>query len=405
MRRPRLAARAASAAFARSAHNGGGPSVQSLLAHAGCEVDSATGALTPPLHLSTTFVRDPDLEVENGYPRGYVYARANNPTRDLVERTLANLEGGTEALAFSSGMAAVSAVVQALLRPGDCVLLPDDAYHGVRALLASVYGQWGVRHRLIDMSSAVAVRSALADGAALCWLETPSNPMLKLSDLGAISALCHEAGVPCVVDATWCTPVLLRPLEHGADLVVHSCTKYLGGHSDLTGGVVIGGARAEASGIVPKLRQVQQLGGAVAAPFDSWLLLRGLRSLAARMPLHCSNALAVATMLSRHPRVSAVHYPGLDSHPQHALALESMPRGFGGMLSFQCRGGASEALRVAASTELFTRATSLGGTESLIEHRASIEAPPTETPDDLLRVSCGLEHPADLVADLERALG
>ena len=339
--------------------------VQSLLAHAGCEIDESTGALTPPIHLSSTFQRDAD----NEYRRGFVYARAQNPTRDLLERSLARLEAGSDAVAFASGMAAVSATLQALCKPGDRVLIPDDAYHGVRHLISNVYEKWGLRVQQVDMSAPEAVESALHEGAALVWLETPSNPMLKVTDVASISALCAARGVPCVVDATWCTPALLRPLEHGASLVVHSSTKYLGGHSDLTGGVVIGGEAAADE--VRRVREVQQLAGAVASPFDCWLLLRGLRSLAARMPLHCSNALRVAAFLRDHPAVSAVHYPGLPEHPQHALAAAQLPNGYGGMLSFQCEGGREAAVAVAASTRLFVRATSLGMTATLLNvHRA-----------------------------------
>lgn len=404
--------------------------VHSLLAQAPGEVDAQTGALTPPIHLSTTFERDAD----GSYPRGFVYSRVGNPTRALLEKTAAQMEGGSEAAAFSSGMAAVNAIFQGLLRPGDTVALADDVYHGTRSLLQvphpamplpvpsitrhsaaqrrlfeclpqAVFENWGVRFEPFDVTSAASIEAALSGGAlsrkpSLLWAEMPSNPMLKLVDVEAAAALARAARVPFVVDATWATPCLVRPLELGADLTVHASTKYLGGHSDMLGGLVVGAAAEP----MAKVRAVQHAAGAVASPFDCWLTLRGLRSLAPRMALHSANGLALATHLEQHPRVAAVHYPGLRSHPQHALAQRLMQGGFGGMLSVQVRGGEKAALEFAARTRLFARATSLGGTESLIEHRASIEPEGTTTPRDLLRLSVGLEHEKDLIADLDQAL-
>ncbi|MDX1530236.1 MAG: aminotransferase class I/II-fold pyridoxal phosphate-dependent enzyme [Rhodothermales bacterium] len=370
--------------------------LRTRLAHAGCVTDPATAALTPPLHLATTFERP----AGGDYGNGYVYARWGNPTRDLFERTLADLEGdGAEAAAFASGMAAVQAVLQAL-RPGDHVLLPDDVYHGVRHLLRSVFADWGLAYSEVDQTDLGAVAAAVRPETRLVWAETPSNPLLKITDLRALAEIARAHDALLLVDGTWTTPLLQRPLGLGADLVLHSATKYLGGHSDALVGAVV--ARP-GLGLFERVRALQQGAGAVADPFSCWLVLRGMRSLGARMPLHTANALRLAEWLAAHPRVEAVHYPGLPGHPGHALASEQMG-GFGGMLAFQVRGGAEEALAVAARVRTFRRATSLGGTESLIEHRASIESQPTPTPPNLLRVSVGLEAADDLVADLEEAL-
>jgi cystathionine gamma-synthase len=366
------------------------------LAQAGCSPDPATGALTPALHLAATFERDASGE----YPRGYVYARWGNPTRRLLEEAIAGLEGAAaDAAAFASGMAAANAILQCL-RPGDHILLADDVYHGVRHLLRDVFVPWGLEVTEVDQTDLDAVRAAIRPTTRLVWAETPSNPLLKITDIAALAAVAHDAGALLLVDGTWTTPLLQRPLDLGADLVLHSATKYLGGHSDALLGLVV------ASGELPlfeRIRAVQKNAGAVAEPFACWLVLRGMRSLGARMPMHCASAARLAARLAAHPRVTAVHYPGLADHPQHALAARQMD-GFGGMLSFQVAGGEAAALAVAARVRLFTRATSLGGTESLIEHRASIESQPSPTPPDLLRVSVGLEHVDDLAADLEQAL-
>lgn len=365
------------------------------LAQAGCHPDPQTGGLAPPLHLATTFERPPSGD----YGDGFVYARWGNPTRDLFERTLADLEGGDDAAAFASGMAAVTAVFQSL-RPGDHALLPDDVYHEVRRILRTTFEPWGLTFSEVDQTDLDAVRAALRPETKLIWAETPSNPLLKITDLEALAGIAHEAGALLLVDGTWTTPLLQRPLDLGADLVLHSATKYLGGHSDVLLGAVV--ARSGLEFFEP-VRAFQRSGGAVADPFGCWLVLRGLRSLGARLPAHCANAQALAEALDAHPAVEVVHYPGLDTHPGHAVAARQM-NGFGGMLSFQVRGTADDALGVAARTRVFTRATSLGGTESLIEHRASIESQPSPTPPNLLRVSVGLEAAADLVDDLSGAL-
>ena len=377
--------------------------LRTRLAQAGCHPDPQTGALTPPIHLATTFERPPSGD----YGDGYVYARWSSPTRDLFEQTLADLEArpredgepNAEAAAFASGMAAVTAVFQSL-RPGDHVLLPDDVYHEVRRILRTTFSEWGLSFSEVDQTNLDAVRAAIRPETKLVWAETPSNPLLKVTDLSTLAEIAHDGGALLLVDGTWTTPLLQRPLDLGADLVLHSVTKYLGGHSD-----VLLGALVARSGLdfFDRVRALQRSGGAVADPFGCWLVLRGMRSLGARMPLHCANAQSLAEALAEHPAVEAVHYPGLESHAGYDVASRQMDA-FGGMLSFQIRGDAEDALGVAARTRVFKRATSLGGTESLIEHRASIESQPTPTPTNLLRVSVGLESANDLIDDLTEAL-
>ncbi|GIV76347.1 MAG: cystathionine gamma-synthase [Litorilinea sp.] len=364
--------------------------------HAGRQVDPATGAVMPPIHLSTTFERDAD----GAYPHGYIYTRSGNPNRQALEQCLAQLEGGAAAAAFSSGMAATMAVLQAL-QPGDHVLLPADVYYGTRKLAQEIFRPWGLAVSTVDMADLEQVRAAIQPQTRLVWVETPSNPLLKITDIAAVAEMAHRVGARCVVDNTWATPVLQQPLSLGADLAMHATTKYLGGHSDLLGGALI--AREEDDFFL-RIREIQATGGAVPSPFDCWLLLRSIRTLPYRMRAHCHNGLAVARFLQEHPRVEAVHYPGLASHPGHTVAARQM-QGFGGMLSIQVAGGADAAMAVASRVRLFTRATSLGGVESLIEHRASVEGPASTTPPNLLRLSVGLEHPDDLIADLAQALG
>jgi cystathionine gamma-synthase len=370
--------------------------IETLAAHAGHSVDPTTGAVTPPIHLSTTFEREPD----GSYRQGFLYARTSNPTRQLLESSLAELEGGAIAIAFSSGLAATSAVFQ-VLAPGDHVIAPEDAYYGTLKLLREVFGPWGLQADACDMSDLSAVERLLRPNTKVVWVETPSNPLLRVVDIAALAGLAHRVGARCVVDNTWATPVLQRPLALGADLVMHSTTKYLGGHSDLIGGALV--SRVD-DDYTAKLRTLQGLGGAIPSPFDCWLLLRGIRSLPWRMRGHCANAAAVARFLSTHPAIEAVHFPGLPSHPGHDLAARQMSD-FGGMLSIQVHGGESAAIALTNRLTLFTRATSLGGPESLIEHRASVEGPTTISPRNLLRVSVGLENAEDLIEDLERALG
>ena len=369
--------------------------LETLAIHAGQAPDPSTGAVTPAIHLSTTFERDPD----GNYSRGHVYTRSSNPNRSALETCLAALEDGAEAAAFASGSAASASVFRSL-KPGDHVIAPDDLYHGTARLLREVFMPWGIAVSFVDMSEVANVVAALREETALVWLETPSNPLLKIADIAAISEQAHSAGALVACDNTWATPVLQRPLELGADLVVHSTTKYLSGHSDVLGGAVIS---KEADDTFARIRALQGIEGAVPSPFDCWLTLRGIRTLSYRMRAHCDNAALVARALTQHIAVEKVYYPGLSSHHGHALAMEQM-RDFGGMLSFCVRGGRAAAMQLAADLKLFTRATSLGGVESLLEHRRSVEGPESQTPDNLLRVSVGLEHPDDLVHDLNQAL-
>jgi cystathionine gamma-synthase len=369
--------------------------LETLAVHAGQEPDPSTGAVTPPIHLSTTFARGPDGRL----PDRFLYARSDNPTRRSLETALAALEGGEVALAFASGMAATAAVFQALA-PGDHVIAPVDAYYGTAKFLREVLAPWGLASSFVDMTDLSAVQRAVTPRTRLIWTETPSNPSLAVTDIARVAELAHAAGARCVCDNTWATPVLQRPLALGADLVMHATTKYLGGHGDVTGGALVAPAEDE---FLARLRTIQTVGGAVPSPFDCWLVLRGLRSLPYRMRGHCENAGVVAAFLAGHPRVEVVHYPGLPSDPGHEVARCQMAA-YGGMVSFEMRGGAEAALAVAARVRLFIRATSLGGPESLIEHRASVEGPDTRSPPGLLRLSVGLEHADDLVADLDQAL-
>jgi cystathionine gamma-synthase len=370
--------------------------LETVAVHAGIQVDPATGAVAPAIHPSTTFEREPD----GSFPHGHVYARTSSPNRGALEACLSALEGGAGAVAFASASAATSAVFQALA-PGDHVIAPVDAYFGTGKLLRDVYAGWGLEATFVDMTELGAVERAVRPNTRLVWAESPSNPLWKVSDLGRLGAVARAAGARFVVDNTTATPVLQSPFKHGADLVVHASTKYLGGHSDVLGGAVIARERGP---LLDRLRVLQATGGAVPSPFDCWLLLRGIRTLPYRVRAQSEHALQVATFLASHPRVEAVHYPGLASHPGHAVARRQMTM-FGGMLSMQVRGGAEAAMGVAAKVRVFTRATSFGGTESLMEHRASIEGPGTTTPANLLRVSIGLEHPDDLIEDLAQALG
>ncbi len=374
--------------------------IETIAVHAGKTIDPTTGAVMPPIHLSTTFERTAD----GSYPSGFSYIRSDNPTRRSLEEALVALEGGVAAATFGSGMAAIMAVFQSL-RTGDHVIIPDDIYFGTGKLVRELFVPWGLHYSAVDMTDLIAVQAAVLPETKLIWVETPSNPLLKITDVAAVAAIAHDAGAICACDSTWPTPMLQRTLELGADLAIHATTKYLGGHSDVLGGAVITNAESD---FWTRLLMIQRTGGAVPSPFDCWLTLRGIRTLPYRMRAHCENAKQVAGFLAQHPQVAVVHYPGLTSHPGHAVAAKQM-RDFGGMLSFQVKGddkhsGMENALRVANQTKIFTQATSLGGVESLIEHRFSVEGPNTKTPDNLLRVSVGLEHPDDLIADLEQAL-
>jgi cystathionine gamma-synthase len=368
--------------------------IETLAVHAGQAVDPATGAVSAPIHLSTTFERD----VEGTYSRGFMYTRNNNPNREALERGLSTLEGGEVAAAFGTGTAAAMALFQALA-PGDHVLAHVDAYYGTSRLLREIFLRWGLQADFIDMSNLDEVKKALRPQTKLAWAETPSNPLLKIVDLAAVAETIHGAGALCVCDNTW-APVLQRPFELEADLILHSTTKYFGGHCDVAGGIVIAKKDDE---FFQRVRAIQYSGGAVPSPFDCWLILRGMRTLPWRMRAHSENGMKVADFLAQHRRVEHVHYPGLHSHPGHEIATRQMSM-FGGMLSLQVKGGRDAAMSVAAKTKIFTRATSLGGVESLIEHRASIEGPGTTSPEGLLRLSIGLENADDLIEDLDQAL-
>ncbi|HEY2713773.1 MAG TPA: PLP-dependent transferase [Chthoniobacterales bacterium] len=367
---------------------------ETIAVHAGRKVDSATGAVAAPIHLSTTFERATD----GSFPSGFDYARSNNPNRATLEKALALLEGGTVAAAFASGSAAASAVFQSL-SPNDHVLAPLEAYHGILRLLRSQFQRWNLAVDFVDMTDLNLVRRAMRPTTKIVWAETPSNPTLKLTDLAAVAQIAHAGGALFACDNTW-TPLIQQPFALGADLVMHSTTKYFGGHSDVLSGALI--AR-EDNEFFQRIREVQKLAGAIPGPFDCWLVHRGMHTLPWRMRAHCENAQRVAQFLEPHPRVTRVHYPGLKSHPQHELARRQMSS-FGGMLSIELRGDRAAAMQLPNELRIFTRATSLGGVESLIEHRHSIEGSDTLTPETLLRISIGLEHPDDLIADLAQAL-
>ena len=373
--------------------------LETLAVHAGRTVDRETGAVTAPIHLSTTYERP----VDGGFPSGFVYSRDSNPNRAMLETCIAALEGCENAVAFASGMAAITAAIESL--PTDRprrLLMPEAIYFGIWPLLEATDIAQRFEVSAIDMADLGAVRRACAEfKPGLVWIETPSNPCLDITDIAAVTALANESGAYVAVDNTWATPVLQRPASLGADLVVHALTKYLGGHSDVMLGAIV--AR-EPGPYLKNIRSAQVNKGAVPSPFECWLALRGIQSLVPRFKAHCRNAQAVAEFLLTHRAVKAVHYPGLPQHPAHELALRQMKGVGGGMLSFEVEGGRSSAMAVANALRIFIRATSLGGTHSLVEHRASVEGPRTRAPEGLLRLSIGLEHPDDLIADLDQAL-
>lgn len=368
---------------------------ETLAVHAGHGVDPATGAVVDPIHLSTTFER----EADGTYPRGYLYSRNGNPNRNGLETALAALEGGEACATFGSGLAAVTAIFQGL-QPGDHVLAPLDIYHGTANVLKHLFAKWQVSASFVDMTQLDVVAAALQPNTRIVWIETPSNPLLQCVDIAALADMAHQAGARAIADNTFASPVLQRPLELGCDMVMHATTKYLGGRSDVLGGAVVSKLNDDA---FAQVRTAQLFGGGVPSPFDCWLVMRSLPTLPYRIQAHCANAMKVAQFLANHPKVSKVHYPGLENNAFHALAKKQMS-GFGGMLSFEAKAGKDAAMAVAQHVEIFTRATSLGGVESLIEHRASIEGPDSKTPQGLLRVSVGLEHADDLIDDLAQAL-
>ncbi|MEP6491386.1 MAG: PLP-dependent transferase [bacterium] len=369
--------------------------IETIAVHAGHDVDPATAAVTPPIHLSTTFAR----EADGSYRAGFLYSRYANPNRTALELCLADLEGGSVAAMFSSGSAATMTLLQAI-GPSSHVIIPDDAYFGTLKLVRDVFGPWGMELSAVDMTKPSAVEQAMRANTKLVWIETPSNPLLRVTDIAAITAIAHGGGAVCAVDNTWGTPVLQRPLDLGADVSMHATTKYLGGHSDVLGGALVARENNE---LFQRIAGIQMTGGAVPSPFECWLTMRGIRTLPLRVQAQSTTAMALAQFLSDHPKVEAVHYPGLASHSAHGVAKRQMSA-FGGMMSVQAGHNRTESIAIASRLQLFTQATSLGGTESLIEHRASVEGPGTRAPENLLRVSVGLEHIEDLKEDFDRAL-
>jgi len=369
--------------------------------HAGQEPDLTTGAVIVPIHQVSTFKQDG----VGGTRGGYEYSRSANPTRTALEVCLASLDGGARGLAFASGLAAEDVLLRTVCRPGDHVVIPDDAYGGTYRLFARVLSEWGVEFTSVPLTDPDQVAAAIRPGRTRAvWVETPTNPLLTVADIAVLADVAHAAGALLVVDNTFASSYLQQPLSLGADVVVHSTTKYAGGHSDVVGGALV---VADAA-LGERLAYLQNASGAVPGPFDCWLVLRGLKTLAVRMERHCDNAEAVVGLLVDHPQVREVLYPGLPGHPGHAAAKAQMRR-YGGMVSFRVQGGAAAALAVCARTTVFTLAESLGGVESLIEHpgrmtHASVSGSPLEVPDDLIRLSVGIEDAADLTADLAAAL-
>ncbi|MDB5007650.1 MAG: cystathionine gamma-synthase [Mucilaginibacter sp.] len=368
--------------------------IETIAIHAANHIDASSKAVIQPIVLSTTFERAAD----GTYPGGFIYSRSANPNRTLLENVLAKLEGGADAASFGSGNAAGMAVFQSLL-PGTHVIAPDDMYHGLRNQLKNLFT--GIlTFDFIDINDLAVLQKHIKPETGLIWIETPSNPLLKITDIKKVVEIARKHGLKVACDNTFATPICQQPLALGADLVMHSCTKYFGGHSDLMGGALI---TKDKSDWWQKIRQVQEMGGAIPSPMDCYMLARSIKTLPYRMRGHIHNAQLLAEFLEKHPKVEQVIYPGLTSHPQHEIAKAQMTS-FGGMLSFCVKGGADEAKKVINTLKIFTQATSLGGVESLIEHRASVEGPDTKTPSNLLRVSVGLEHIDDLVKDLEQAL-
>jgi cystathionine gamma-synthase len=372
------------------------PGLNTRCVHAAHAPDATTGAIAEPIYLTTTFERDAD----GSYPRGYRYGREGAPNRAALESCVAALEGGIASVAFASGLAANMALLE-LLRSGDHIIAPLAAYYGTLKQLHEYVGARGVTVNLANFTEPSAIRKAVTARTRMVWIETPANPLLSITDLGLVTAMAHESGAWVVCDNTFATPVCQRPFDFGVDFIVHSGTKYLGGHSDVLSGLVV--VREDAA-LLEQLQGWQRLTGAVLAPFDCWLLRRSIATLGLRVRTQCTNALSVAEFLHSHPAIERVYYPGLREHPGHAIAAAQMPGGFGAVVSVCVTGGSEAAIDTARRTRLFTRATSLGGVESFIEHRASIEGPGSSTPQNLLRLSIGIEEAHDLIDDLAQAL-
>lgn len=368
---------------------------KTICAHAGATPDPATGAVTSPLYFSSTFHYPPTGE----YPLGHIYSRESNPTRTSLETVLAQLEQGEDAAAFSSGSAAANAVFLSL-RPGDHVIINFDAYAGIRGMLKDIFMPWGLDVTFTDLSDVKNLSASIKPTTKLVWTESPTNPNLRIVDLISLIKICKQHQIKVAVDNTFATPALQKPIALGADIVMHSTTKYLGGHSDMTGGALITAKKDEQW---ERIRHIQHIQGAIPSPFDCWLLMRGIRSFVPRITQHVSNAKAVAEFLSHHPKVEQVLYPGLVTQPGHAIAKKQMSD-FGAMVSFLVKGSKEDAIKIAQRVKVFTNATSLGGTESLLEHRKSVEGPDSPTPENLLRLSVGIEDVNSLIEDLKQAL-
>lgn len=356
---------------------------------------SDSAPVSTPIYLSSTYRRNND----GSYNNDFIYSRSGNPNRSIIEQSISLLEKGKYAFAFSSGMAAISAVFQSL-KAGNHVILPNDIYYAIKKLMEEVFSRWELTYDLVDMGDLNAVEKSIKPNTSLIWIESPSNPQLKISDISAIVKIAREKNIMCAVDNTWATPVFQNPLELGADIVMHSTTKYFGGHSDVIGGCIV----LNNEELAKKTKSIQLLSGAVPSPFDCWLIARGIQTLHLRVTKQSENAFKLAQYLENHPKIEKVNYPGLKSHPQYSIAKKQQKNGFGAMLSVLVKGSEENAFAVSTKLKYFARATSLGGVESLVEHRKSVEGKDSPTPNNLLRISVGIEHIDDLIADWENAL-
>ncbi len=350
--------------------------------------------VSTPIYLSTTYKRNND----GSYANDLIYSRNDNPNRKILEQSIAQLENGKYAFAFSSGMAAITTIFQSL-KTGDHIILPNDIYYAIKKLMQDVFKRWNLTYDLIEMTNINAIKKAIKPNTSLIWIESPSNPQLKISDISSIAKMCHKNNIKCAVDNTWATPVLQNPLELGADIVMHSSTKYFGGHSDVIGGCIVLNDKE----LADKIKSIQLLSGAVPSPFDCWLIARGIQTLHLRVMKQTENAFKLAHFLDKHPKIEKVYYPGLRSHPQHLIA-DKQQKGFGAMISVLINGNEEESFKISTKLKYFTAATSLGGVESLVEHRKSVEGKNSNTPANLLRISVGIEHIDDLIADWKNVL-
>jgi cystathionine gamma-synthase len=370
--------------------------IETVAVHAGSSNFTLSKDVTPALHLSTTFSRN-----EDGTTSEFMYSRNGNPNREMLQQKLAALEQCEFALAFASGLAAVNAILQNVLGPNSHLILPTDCYHGTKQLIQQNFTNWGISHSLVNMQDIVAIEAAIQTNTALIWIETPSNPKLDITDIEKVVTLAKQKNIIVVCDNTFATPLLQKPLQLGADIVMHSSTKYFGGHSDILGGVVCFNNN---NTFAPKLIAYQKTAGAVPSPFDCWLLHRSLSTFPLRFAAQCNNAMQIASFLQTQLNVAAVYYPGLTTHANHTIAKKQMQFGFGAMVTILVKGGKKQAMQLANNLQLFKHATSLGGVESLIEHRRSVEGENAISPDNLLRLSIGIEHVQDLIDDLEKVL-